>query len=257
MASDAVALELPQFPLAELKAAALAAGDASDSDYLQKAVEQLSRLVRSDRCSILVLREGALHHGGSVGLPQAFIDGIDGAVIGPHVGTCGAAASRARPIITRDIREDPKWNGYRAFADAAGLRSCWSVPLQLHGGAVLGTFATYGPEPATPDPDTVELASAYASLVALGVDRLYREERLSESYEAVVIALSSALDVRDEYTGEHSTATATMAVEVGRRLGLGTADLRRVEQAALLHDIGKLGIPTEILHAPRALTPEE
>ena len=122
---------------------------------------------------------------------------------------------------------------------------------------MLGTFAAYDDRPGVPDPDQLELAEAHASLVALGLDRLVREERLSESYEAVVLALSSALDVRDEYTGEHSTATARMSVEVGCRMGLGKADLQHLEQAAMLHDIGKLGIPTEILHAPRALTEEE
>ena len=72
-----------------------------------------------------------------------------------------------------------------------------------------------------------------------------------------MVALSSALDVRDEYTGAHSTETAQHG---GRRrppLGLGAGGLRQLEQAALLHDIGKLGIPTEILHAPRPLTAEE
>ena len=46
----------------------------------------------SDLCSLLVLRDGKLFHGGSVGLPSAFMDAIDGTEIGPHVGTCGAAA---------------------------------------------------------------------------------------------------------------------------------------------------------------------
>ncbi|HYI38349.1 MAG TPA: HD domain-containing phosphohydrolase [Thermoleophilaceae bacterium] len=247
-----------QFPVAELRAAARAAGEAvDDGDYLQSAVAQLSELVGSERCSLLVLRQGSLYHGGSVGLPSTFMAAIDGTEIGPHVGTCGAAASRARAIVTPDIHTDPKWEPFLALAEDAGLRSCWSVPLRLSGGPVLGTFAAYDAEPGTPDPGQVELAEAHASLVALGLDRLRREERLSESYEAVVVALSSALDVRDEYTGAHSTETARMAVEVGRRMGLCKPELQRLEQAAMLHDIGKLGIPTEILHAPRALTEEE
>ena len=247
-----------QFPVAELRAAARAAGEAVDDvDYLQSAVRQLSELVGSHMCSLLLLRDGRLFHGGSVGIPAAFMDAIDGSAIGPHVGTCGAAASRARPMVTTDIREDPKWEHFRALAAAAGLESCWSVPLRLPGGPVLGTFAAYDDRPGAPDPGQLELAEAYASLVALGLDRIGREARLSESYEAVVVALSSALDVRDEYTGEHSTETARMALEVGRRMGLGKAELQRLEQAAMLHDIGKLGIPTEILHAPRALTDEE
>jgi putative nucleotidyltransferase with HDIG domain len=258
MHSDAATIASPQFPLDELRAAASEAGAAtSATEYLQRAVEQLSRLVGVERCSILLLRDARLHHAGSVGLPADFTEALDGSLVGPHEGTCGAAASRGRAVVTPDIRTDPKWAAYRELAEAAGVRSCWSVPLVLHEGDVLGTFATYGDEPGGPDAEQLDLAQAHASLVALGLDRLQREERLSESYEAVVVALSSALDVRDEYTGAHSTETAQMAVDVGRRLGLDADGLRELEQAALLHDIGKLGIPTEILHAPRPLTAEE
>ena len=137
-----------QFPVAELRAAARAAGEAVDDvDYLQSAVRQLSALVGSHMCSLLLLRDGRLSHGGSVGLPAAFMDAIDGSAIGPHVGTCGAAAFRARPMVTTDIREDPKWEHFRAPAAAAGLVSCWSVPLRLPGGPVLGTFAAYDDRP--------------------------------------------------------------------------------------------------------------
>ena len=191
-----------------------------------------------------------------MGIPAAFMDAIDGIAIGPHVGTCGTAAFRARPMVTKDIREDPKWEPFRPLAADAGLRSCWSVPLRLSGGPCWAP----SPPTTTPAPPTRVSSSwprRYASLVALGLDRLGREERLSESYEAVVVALSSALDVRDEYTGAHSTETARMALDVGCRMGLGKAELQRLEQAAMLHDIGKLGIPTEILHAPRPLTDEE
>ena len=247
-----------RFPLEELKAAAVAAGGATDhADYLQEATEQLSRLVGSERCSLLVLRDGCLYHGGAVGLPSTYTTAIDGIEIGLDVGTCGSAAASGQPVVTADIRVDPKWEPFRELADRAGLRACWSVPLQLRGGEILGTFATYSEQPGAPDEDRVELARTHASLVALGLDRLRREERLSESYEAVVVALSSVLDVRDEYTGSHSAETAALAVEAGTVLGLTPSELHELERVAVLHDIGKLGVPTEILRAPRPLTDDE
>lgn len=251
--SDAI-----RFPLEELKAAIAAAGAAtSHSGYLQEATEQLSRLIGSDRCSLLVLRDGSLYHGGAVGLPRTYTDALDGFPVGPLAGTCGAAAARGEPVVTPDLRLEPAWDPYREHAELAGLRACWSVPLRLPRGDVLGTFATYSTEPNEPDQELVELASAHASLVALGLDRLRREERLSESYQAVVVALSSALDLRDEYTGAHSTETAALALEVGARLGMVASELNDLERAAVLHDIGKLGIPTDILRLLRPLTDEE
>lgn len=70
-------------------------------------------------------------------------------------------------------------------------------------------------------------------------------------------ALAVALLERDRYTGEHSKAVIEMAAAVARNLGLSGAEVERVKSAALLHDIGKVAIPDEILHKPGPLTEEE
>jgi len=247
-----------RFPMEELRAAVVAAGGATNRDeYLQEAIEQLSRLVEAQPCSVLLLHDGRLYHGASVGLPSDYIAALDGMEIGVGVGTCASAVATGQTVVTPDVRVDPKWESFRELAEQAGLRACWSVPLELRGGEILGTFATYSAEPGAPDKDGLELARTHASLVALGLDRLRREERLTESYEAVVVALSSALDVRDEYTASHSAETAALAAEAGARLGLTAGELHTLERVAVLHDIGKLGVPNEILRAPRPLTDEE
>jgi putative nucleotidyltransferase with HDIG domain len=70
-------------------------------------------------------------------------------------------------------------------------------------------------------------------------------------------ALAVALLERDRYTGEHSEAVIEMSGSVARNLGLNAAGVERVRSAALLHDIGKVAIPDEILHKPGPLTDEE
>jgi diguanylate cyclase (GGDEF)-like protein len=243
--------------LEALKAAAVAAGRAtSEASYLQEATEHLSRLVGAERCGLLLVEDGRLRQGGSLGLPANYLEAIDGVEIGPNVGTCGRAATLGRPVITADIESDPNWDGFRELAAEAGLRSCWSVPL-VAGGRVVGCFATYSDAPGEPTTEQVELASAHAALAALGIEHLRRQQTLTDSYGAVVTALTSVLDVRDEYTAEHSAETACLAVEVGRRMGLDDAEVCTVEQVAVLHDIGKLGVPTNILKSPRSLTDEE
>jgi diguanylate cyclase (GGDEF)-like protein/putative nucleotidyltransferase with HDIG domain len=72
-----------------------------------------------------------------------------------------------------------------------------------------------------------------------------------------VEALAVALLERDRYTGEHSEAVIEMSAAVARNLGLGAEEVERVRSAALLHDIGKVAIPDEILHKPGPLTDEE
>ncbi|HWF24858.1 MAG TPA: diguanylate cyclase [Solirubrobacteraceae bacterium] len=70
-------------------------------------------------------------------------------------------------------------------------------------------------------------------------------------------ALAVALLERDRYTGEHSAAVINMSTAVARTLGCNAIEVERVRSAALLHDIGKVAIPDEILHKPGPLTDEE
>jgi diguanylate cyclase (GGDEF)-like protein/putative nucleotidyltransferase with HDIG domain len=72
-----------------------------------------------------------------------------------------------------------------------------------------------------------------------------------------VEALAVALLERDRYTGEHSEAVIEMSAAVARNLGLGQEEVERVRSAALLHDIGKVAIPDEILHKPGPLNDHE
>jgi len=84
-----------------------------------------------------------------------------------------------------------------------------------------------------------------------------RRQQQEESYVATIGALAAALDAKDRYTEAHSRETAQLAVNVGKRLGLEGEKLRLLEYGALLHDVGKIGIPSYILQKPGPLTPEE
>ncbi|HEY2162306.1 MAG TPA: diguanylate cyclase [Solirubrobacteraceae bacterium] len=72
-----------------------------------------------------------------------------------------------------------------------------------------------------------------------------------------VEALAVALTERDRYTGEHSEAMIEMSAAVARNLGLRASEVERIRSAALLHDIGKVAIPDDILHKPGPLSDRE
>jgi putative nucleotidyltransferase with HDIG domain len=74
---------------------------------------------------------------------------------------------------------------------------------------------------------------------------------------SVICALNQLLDLKDLNTGVHSTRLAEWAVRIGRDLGLDDECLRDLEAAAILHDIGKIGTPDNILRKPSKLTEEE
>jgi HD-GYP domain-containing protein (c-di-GMP phosphodiesterase class II) len=80
---------------------------------------------------------------------------------------------------------------------------------------------------------------------------------LERSYFETVEALSSALEAKDAYTLDHARSITDMSADVGRRLGMREDEVRDLKLGALLHDIGKIGVPTEILSKPGPLTDAE
>jgi HD-GYP domain-containing protein (c-di-GMP phosphodiesterase class II) len=83
------------------------------------------------------------------------------------------------------------------------------------------------------------------------------EEELKALRTSVICAFNQLLDLKDLNTGVHSTRLAEWALHVARELGLEEGALGDIEIAALLHDIGKVGIPDAILNKPAKLTSEE
>jgi HD-GYP domain-containing protein (c-di-GMP phosphodiesterase class II) len=83
------------------------------------------------------------------------------------------------------------------------------------------------------------------------------EEQAAALRSSVICAFNQLLDLKDLNTGVHSTRLAEWAMRVGQELGLEEAELQNLEVAALLHDIGKVGIPDSILRKPERLDPEE
>lgn len=83
------------------------------------------------------------------------------------------------------------------------------------------------------------------------------EEELKGAQTGTICALSLLLDLKDLKTGLHATRLAEWAVRVAERMGLPQDELRQVEVASLLHDVGKIGVPDSILLKPGPLTAEE
>jgi putative nucleotidyltransferase with HDIG domain len=92
--------------------------------------------------------------------------------------------------------------------------------------------------------------------------RLFEAERqkareLEQAYIEMVLALSRAMDARDAYTADHSERLARWADTVARSLGCDDQEIQDIRWGALLHDIGKIGLPDRILRKDGPLTEEE
>src|SRR5579883_129581 len=175
---------------------------------LDEIVDLVEDQLTGSLCSILLLDKDRLHLRFQSGrrLPPDYNAVVDGVAIGPKVGSCGTAAYRGETVVVSDIATDPLWADYRHLALPHGLRSCWSVPIlagqqvgMLGGsGRVLGTFALYRHEPATPNSHDLEVVAAAAHLAGIAIEREEAERVIWESeerYRRLLDVLPSAVFV--------------------------------------------------------------
>jgi putative nucleotidyltransferase with HDIG domain len=105
--------------------------------------------------------------------------------------------------------------------------------------------------------DDLLLADAMAAHVSAGIEcaQLLRKQR--DLFQRTIMMLAQVVELRDEYTGGHTSRVTRYAVMLAEKLELADDQIELVRFGTPLHDIGKLAVPDEILRAPRRLTPEE
>jgi diguanylate cyclase (GGDEF)-like protein/PAS domain S-box-containing protein len=123
-------------------------------------------------CSVLhVDPNGLLHPLGGDRMPPAFSKLIDGLLLGPDVGCCGAAAFTGDPVLSIDIATDPKWLSYNELPLKAGLRACWSTPIKAKDGRVIGAIGFYFRETKAPTRWHQIIVDNCVTLCALAIER--------------------------------------------------------------------------------------
>ncbi len=98
---------------------------------------------------------------------QCYFEVMQGLPLTANLGTCVTAAYERKLIVSHDIRDDSRWEGYHDLAEAEGLRACWSIPIITGRGELLGTFATYYRYPMSPTESHQRSLECCAALVAL------------------------------------------------------------------------------------------
>jgi len=158
--------------------------------------------------------------------------------------------------LTSRVLDLPEGSPARLLAEAEGYQAVAICPLII-GSRVIACVACYYNQPhywSKEEKDALLLFSRQAAN-ALENTRLYEE--LEETYLQTVLTLARAIDARDTYTADHSRRLADWAEATARRLRCSAEEVQLIRWAALLHDIGKIGIPDSILRKAGPLTEEE
>jgi len=152
---------------------------------------------------------------------------------------------------------------WRQTALERGYSAAASFPLLTDRG-VLGSLTVLVADPADFDAMELDLLGQIANALSYGLvvlrdrqDKKASVARLHQSIEATVVALAAMLDERDPYTADHQRRTAELAIAISREIAMAEPDVHGIRLASLIHDIGKIATPAEILNRPGRLTPAQ
>jgi putative nucleotidyltransferase with HDIG domain len=184
----------------------------------------------------------------AIGYPA---DVINGTRVQRGHGVTGTAYRTGLPSIVEDVTLHPDY-----IPGIHNGRCEMACPL-IARGKVLGVLDCEGAEADGFSDQDFLLFSTFASQAAVAIRNAQILERKQAIYYQTISSLANALEARDSYTRGHSERVTRIALNIGRRLGVGETEQDVIRQAGLLHDIGKIGIPDGVLNKAAVLSQEE
>ncbi|MDR7555746.1 MAG: PAS domain S-box protein [Armatimonadota bacterium] len=177
-------------------------------------------------------------------------------------GVAGRAALEKQRVIVTHPTQAPAYTK-TALLDVEGFQTHFAVPLVAKA-EIKGVLEGFHRAPFTPDAEWLDLLDALAGQGAIAIDNAQLFERaqrssleLTVAYDATIEGWARALDLRHRETHDHTRRVTDMALQLARALGVREEDLPHMRRGALLHDIGKMGVPDAILMKPGPLNDDE
>jgi HD-GYP domain-containing protein (c-di-GMP phosphodiesterase class II) len=170
-----------------------------------------------------------------------------------HEGVNGRVARSGTTALVADTGADPDYIARDPLTDP---RSELSAPIFVDG-TVWGVLNIEAVAPGAFGEADAVLVEAVAASLGAAVHRAGLLADLERTFTTTLAALTSTVEAKDDYTATHGEDVASLAERVALRQGLTRAQARDVRFAAMLHDIGKIAVPSEILLKPGPLTEEE
>ena len=179
-------------------------------------------------------------------------------------GPSGIAIRTAKPQIVQDALTDPAYAPWRHDAIRLGYASVASFPLRDAEQSVFGVLCIYAAQSGGFTQEESDLLAEFAGDLAFGIssirERIAHEKsagRLTHSMEGTIQAMAATLETRDAYTAGHQRRVAELVLAMAGELHLAESDIHAAHLAAIVHDLGKIQVPAEILSKPGKLLPVE
>jgi putative nucleotidyltransferase with HDIG domain len=170
-----------------------------------------------------------------------------------EIGVNGRVARTGEAAMVNDTRLD---SDYLARNPRTDPGSELSLPIQV-AGSIWGVMNLEQVECGAFAGEDLLLAHIVAGQVGSAIYRCQLVDELEGAFLTTLAVLADAVELQDAYTADHANEVADLAISVGERMGIGGPELDRLRYGALLHDVGKIGVPGELLRKAGPLSAEE
>jgi putative nucleotidyltransferase with HDIG domain len=229
-----------------------------DIDSLaEKIVEYAVRITQADTASLLLIDSAVdeLVTAASIGLKEEYGRGFRKPA---SEGIAGWAIQRCFSLnLKNDEVFTPELSGL--LKRSQSIRSSICMPMLSEGKplGVININRLVSGKKKVFDSSDVDFISILSSQAAISIRNSVLFQQVQNLYEGSIQALSNALQAKDTYTGGHSERVAHFAMMLAENMGLSLPQRQMLWTAAILHDLGKIGTPEDILNKPSLLTGEE
>lgn len=172
-----------------------------------------------------------------------------------------------KPLLIENTDEYPYWV---FIPETQWIKSHLMIPI-IYNNQLLGLISFDSDKPYGFSEDTIKKVSSMLPLLGVALEnaklydelkreleeRIATEEKYKRSFYQIVKLASDIVEMKDSYTAGHQKRVAKISVLIGKTLGFSQDKIRILAISSLLHDIGKIAIPSEILNKPSVLTPLE
>ncbi len=223
-------------------------------EILEIAMRMVAKMVFCDRATVALLDRDRGGFTYAAGFGTANIE--KGSFI-PFIETSATdVVKTGRPQYVANIKDIRGLQPLEAKLLDEGFVSHIRVPLVVKGD-VTGVLSIGAKRPSAFTPDDLSVLEKLSSQIGVALENSRLLSDLEGLFIGTVRTLSEAIDAKSPWTGGHSERVTMIAMQIGKELGLKGEELKRLELAGLLHDIGKLGTYESILDKPGRLTEDE
>jgi hypothetical protein len=219
---------------------------------LNQIVHAVSDLIDADASAIFLYEPDheSLRVGGHIGFSSEYVAGAQLALND----SAARALREGRSLVIGE--QGLATEMLSAAAAREGIQAAACLPLKVDGQIVGGLDVCFKSAHSFTE-DELDILSILAQQAAVAIHKAQLLDKVHHSYLNTIQALAAAVEAKDPYTRGHSERVCRLAVAMGQEMGLDERQLQLLSLAALVHDIGKIGVPESILCKPTPLTAEE